>query len=63
MDIVRIGYPEMSRPPVILWVGIMPASLSGEDGVAVARECWELLEEHDITDVDVEICESIVHQL
>jgi hypothetical protein len=63
VDIVRIGYPEKSRPPVIVWIGVMPASLSGDDGVVVARECRELLEEHDITDVDVEIRESIVHQI
>ena len=38
----------------------MPASLSGADGVIVASKCRELLVENGITDVDVEIRESIV---
>jgi hypothetical protein len=62
IDIVRIGIPgEEEDPfPVILWIGVMPASLSGDDGVVVASKCRGLLEKYDITDVDVEIRESIV---
>ena len=41
----------------------MPGSLSGEYGVVVTSECNKLLVEHDITDVDVEIRESIVRWL
>ncbi|KIY45506.1 hypothetical protein FISHEDRAFT_76683 [Fistulina hepatica ATCC 64428] len=35
-DIVRIGNAGESFAPVILWIGVMPASLSGDDGVVVA---------------------------
>ena len=59
-DVVRIGKAEESTVPVILWIGVIPASLSGDDGVIVAFECRKLLEEIDITDVDVEIRESVV---
>jgi hypothetical protein len=36
------------------------ASLSGNDGIVVAHKCQELLKDHDITDIDVEIRESVV---
>ena len=60
LDVVRIGDAEEYFAPVILWIGVSPASLSGHDGVNVAYKCRELLVEHDIVDVDVEIRESIV---
>lgn len=60
IDIVRIGIPEQSHFPVIIWIGVTPGSLSGEDGVVVVSKCRGLLEKHDITDVDVEIRESEV---
>ncbi|KAH8111889.1 hypothetical protein DFH11DRAFT_1512491 [Phellopilus nigrolimitatus] len=61
-DVVRIGLAkEPSAPaPVILWIGVFPKSLSGDDGVAVVYKCRELLVEFDIADVDVEIRESVV---
>ncbi|GBE84426.1 predicted protein [Sparassis crispa] len=59
-DIVRIGNSGESSAPIILWIGVMPASLSGDDGVVVASKCRELLVEYDIVDVDVEIRESVV---
>ena len=58
-DVVRIGIVGESSAPVILWIGVMPGSLSGHDGVVVAFKCRELLVEYDITDVDVEIRESV----
>ncbi|KAH8111892.1 hypothetical protein DFH11DRAFT_1707064, partial [Phellopilus nigrolimitatus] len=60
-DVVRIGLAdEPSAPaPVILWIGVFPKSLSGDDGVAVAYKCRELLVEFDIIDVDVELRESV----
>jgi len=58
VDIVRIGPEGEYRNPVILWVGVTPGTLSHDDGLVVAHKCKELLEEHDITDVDVEIRES-----
>ena len=60
IDIVRIGKSGESSAPVILWIGVMPASLSGERGVVVASKCREPLVEFDIDDVDVEIRESVV---
>ncbi|KAI0050657.1 hypothetical protein FA95DRAFT_1555374 [Auriscalpium vulgare] len=67
LDIVRIVKseeytyrPPENRPPIILWIGVNPASLSGRDGVVAALKCRELLVESNITDVDVEIRESVV---
>ena len=62
-DVVRIGNVGESSAPVILWIGVMPASLSGHDGIVVAFKCRELLVEYDIADVDVEIRESVVTRL
>ena len=44
-DIVRIGKAEEpSAPvPVIPWIGVMPASLSGAEGIIVASKCRKLL--------------------
>ena len=60
LDIVRIGIAEEYFAPVILWIGVIPASLSGRDGVDAAFKCRKLLVDHDITDVEVEIRESVV---
>lgn len=62
IDICRIGYSEDSFSPVVLWIGVTPGSLSGNDGVAVVSECHKLLVEYDITDVEVEIRESVIMQ-
>ncbi|KDQ11235.1 hypothetical protein BOTBODRAFT_87441, partial [Botryobasidium botryosum FD-172 SS1] len=59
-DVVRIANAEESSAPVILWIGVAPASLFGSEGVAVAFKCRDLLAEYDIADVDVEIRESMV---
>ncbi|KAK7447048.1 hypothetical protein VKT23_014258 [Stygiomarasmius scandens] len=59
-DVVRIGVAKEADAHVVLWIGVVPASLSGDDGVAVAYECRELLREYSIADVDVEIRESVV---
>jgi hypothetical protein len=59
-DVVRVGKTGESFAPVVLWIGVRPASLSGYDGLDVASKCRELLVEHDITNVDVEIRESDV---
>lgn len=58
-DIVRIGIPD-NVFPVILWIGVMPKSLSGDVGSVVASQCRDLLLEYGIADVDVEIRESVV---
>ncbi|KAH7911002.1 hypothetical protein BJ138DRAFT_1113599 [Hygrophoropsis aurantiaca] len=62
-DVVRIidadeYYSYYSVAPLILWIGVRPALLSGEGGVVVAASCRALLVDADITDVDVEIRES-----
>jgi hypothetical protein len=59
-DVVRIGIAGEREAPVILWIGVLPSSLSGEDGVIVASKCRDVLEEYDIDDVEVEIRESVV---
>ncbi|KAK0218116.1 hypothetical protein IW262DRAFT_1392280 [Armillaria fumosa] len=59
-DVVRIGYADEYDAPVVLWIGVVPASLSGEDGVVVVSKCQELLREYNIDDVEVEIRESVV---
>ncbi|EJD02794.1 uncharacterized protein FOMMEDRAFT_156139 [Fomitiporia mediterranea MF3/22] len=59
IDIVRIGNAGESFKPVILWIGVRPATLSGYDGLDVASKCRNILVEHDISDVDVEIRESV----
>lgn len=43
MDVVRIGYAGESSAPAVLWIGVTPASLSGDYGVVVASSCLELL--------------------
>ena len=61
LDPVRIGYASVAPPhPVIVWIGVVPGSLSAEDGVEVATHCKDILAAHDINDVHVEIRESMV---
>ncbi|TEB30431.1 hypothetical protein FA13DRAFT_1580895, partial [Coprinellus micaceus] len=56
---VRIGPRSDAAPPVIIWVGVAPGSISGERGVEIAVGLRALLLANDITDVHVEICESL----
>jgi hypothetical protein len=64
LNIVRIGDSEdMWFAPVVLWIGVKPASLNGYDGIEVVSKCLELLKEYDISDVEVEIIESVVERL
>ena len=44
-DVVRIRNTEESFAPVILWIGVMPRPLSGDDGAVVASKCREILGE------------------
>ncbi|KAI0250099.1 hypothetical protein BJV78DRAFT_1347568 [Lactifluus subvellereus] len=59
-DVVCIGYIGESSAPIIIWIGVLPTSLSGDYGVVVVSKCLELLRENDIADVEVEIRESVV---
>ena len=45
IDALRIGIAEVWDAPVIVWIGVIPVSLSGADGVVVASKCRELLVE------------------
>ncbi|KAK7030282.1 hypothetical protein VNI00_014299 [Paramarasmius palmivorus] len=60
IDLVRIGIAEQRSFLPVVWIGVKPSTLSGHDGVKVVLKCKEILVEHDITDVDVEIRESEV---
>jgi hypothetical protein len=60
LDVVRIGFEGEHFAPVVLWIGVIPSSLSGEDGVVAASRCRDLLVESDFSDIDVEIRESVV---
>ncbi|KAG7446143.1 uncharacterized protein BT62DRAFT_932507 [Guyanagaster necrorhizus] len=58
LDPVRMGYVDESSPPVIIWMGVVPGSLSAKDGVEVATHCKNILSAYNINDVHVEIRES-----
>ena len=60
LDVARIGYADDYSPPVVLWIGVMPGSLSGYHGRDATLKCREILRENGITDVEVEIRESVV---
>ncbi|KAL6301212.1 hypothetical protein BKA93DRAFT_828484 [Sparassis latifolia] len=59
-DVARIGFVGESVAPVVVWIGVKPDTLCGEDGLAVAQECKQLLVANEILDVEVEIRESVV---
>ena len=69
INVLRIGnveeyfIPLIHIAPVILWIGVTPGSLSASDGVVAAFKCRKILEENGITDVEVEIHESVVTRL
>ena len=61
LDPIRMGQVgKPSRPPVIIWVGVLPGTLSADDGVQVATRCKAILTDSSIDDVHVEIRESEV---
>ena len=57
IDAVRIGYQNGQAFP-ILWIAVRPKSLSGEDGLQIARKCKGVLEVNSILDVQCEIREA-----
>ena len=61
IDVVRFRVADSREVPgpVVLWIGVKPQSLSGEDARVAAIGCQGLLKEFEITDVDVEFRESI----
>ncbi|KAL4066316.1 hypothetical protein V8B97DRAFT_1980589 [Scleroderma yunnanense] len=60
VDVVRFAEVGKAPGPPVLWIGVMPQSLSGEDAHTAAVGCQELLESYKITDVEVEFRESVV---
>ncbi|KAN0135417.1 hypothetical protein V8E53_006696 [Lactarius tabidus] len=60
LDPVRMGYAGECSPPAIVWIGVLPGSLSAEDGVEVATHCKSILSASNINDVHVDIRESEV---
>jgi hypothetical protein len=59
LDPVRMGYAGESSPPIIVWMGVVPGSISGEEGIKVTTHCKSILSAHDI-DVHIEIRELMV---
>lgn len=59
VDVVRFAIVGKAPGPPVLWIGVMPRSLSGEDAHTAAVGCQKLLESYKITDVEIEFRESI----
>jgi hypothetical protein len=61
IDVVRFVElkEEETVGPVVLWIGVFPEALSGEDAHPVACGCLNLLKDSGITDVEIEFRESI----
>ncbi|CAE6419509.1 unnamed protein product [Rhizoctonia solani] len=62
LDALKIG-PGEYNDPVVVWIGVLPKSLCGNDGMAVVSKCMDLLEKHNFTDVEVEIREVMVTKM
>ena len=61
LDPVCMGYAgESSSPPIIIWMEVVPDSLSAGDGVEVAIYSKCIISAHGIDDVHIEIRESEV---
>ncbi|KAF5608529.1 hypothetical protein FPANT_453 [Fusarium pseudoanthophilum] len=66
LDILRCGSTDVKDRrlvrPVILFVSVEPESTTWSDGRAVALRCRDVLREHSIDDIEVEIKESRITQ-
>ena len=60
LDVVRIGIVGESSAPVILWIGVVPKSLSGENVAPWPLTHAKSFYDSGIKDVEVEICKSCV---
>lgn len=58
LDPARIGYAGGDSFSVVIWIGVIPGSLSGTKGIEVALGCRAILMENGILDVHVEIRSS-----
>ncbi|TFK81505.1 hypothetical protein K466DRAFT_502009 [Polyporus arcularius HHB13444] len=59
IDWVRFSLDYGPAGPVTLWIGVLPESLAAEDAHIAACGCLALLQEFDITDVEVAFRTSI----
>lgn len=59
IDVVRFKDDTGPIGPVVLWIGVVPETLSTEDARTSANNCLDLLKEFGIADVDVEFRCSI----
>ncbi|TFY83041.1 hypothetical protein EWM64_g973 [Hericium alpestre] len=62
VDVVRFSSgtnEDVVISPVVLWIGVIPDSLGGEDAFKSANTLLNLLGSHGIHDVDVEYRESV----
>jgi hypothetical protein len=61
IDVVRFrkGGEAAVLGPVVLWIGVLPDTLVGEDAFNSANGLLELLERYGITDVDIEYRQSV----
>jgi len=59
LDPVRMRYASDSARPVIVWIGVVPGSLTAEKGFEVATQCRSILSAYNIN-THVEIRESVV---
>jgi hypothetical protein len=58
---LRIGYAnDMASPPAVIFISVLPGTLSRELGIVHAVHCRNILVEHGIEDMHVEIRESTV---
>ena len=57
IDAVRIGYDNEYAFPIV-WIGVQPKSLGGEDGLKIALQCKQLLDDDGLYDVHCEIREA-----
>jgi hypothetical protein len=60
LDPVRMGEADDPSPAAIVWIGVLPGSLTAELGVEVAVHCKGILSTHGIDDLNIEIRESEV---
>ncbi|KAH9065156.1 hypothetical protein EDB83DRAFT_2315211 [Lactarius deliciosus] len=57
------GSREMVISCVTIWVGVLPDSLTGNDAFESSKDVLQLLERHNIYNIDVVYCESVVKPL
>lgn len=59
IDVVRFKVGEGPVGPVVLWIGVVPETLSSEDARISANGCLRLIQQFGIDDVEVEFRGSI----